>query len=813
MLSAGKNPVLTTLSEIKDFILSAIRGSASGEVRAFGIVGERLANAIASVNPRIDVYGNYIELNADDLRESYKRHANPKETGDIPLSETDFVNIPDHLNHFDYVLGTNVYNGKVEIHLAKKIADGYVHIITVSSKERGSLQVTKLIGVSADKFESKYGKKIERTAGSPRGQTANAEDSNPSTTARLTAGDPSINTIPQVGDGVNTYDMQKSAENSVPVDGDLGIIGVRASALDRAFMDMSEEERSSLIAAFEKNTGTRVVFDETIGADGKYENGVIYVNPNTATPMTVIKHELTHYLEKSGSYNDFMNFVFGSQAFAEWLRSKGQTQSEMRKEIIDRYAAAGKPLGQHGVDAGFEANQEILANFVGEKLFRDVNALAELAQKNRKWYQVLWDFVKGLFTKYQGTPIERELRQMERMFEKALQQRKAMKPNAGKGTAKFSFGVTQSDIDDYVDKAAMKENTEDIKKYAEPSEKLINEVANEIDLNGYTHALRDNDIRHIYNSHGVNTNEKYPVTDEDIKRIPDIVENYDKVFVKTNARGKPGIVYVKVGPDNVVYYVEAVTTEYHNEKLLVNKQMVKTGIGEIPNLHGLIDAINKKESSSQYLADLQEIRKAYVQDVKGNYSIDDIEPQNGADVNTQYTQDGAKYSVPPVLEAEETVERQGVVPEYTAQTGMEQFTDEQLREELRRRNPKANPLDIARLTAEDADTTPELGKSTVRNRKGDGESAFAGSLQGADIFDDRLKELAATDNKISRYDRIANKETMDAANKALNEGGAAYARAWEHKNSNTFTAEDVAVGSKKRAGTIRYRRVFPFGLI
>ncbi|MBR5539825.1 MAG: hypothetical protein IKU56_00400, partial [Clostridia bacterium] len=214
----------------------------------------------------------------------------------------------------------------------------------------------------------------------------------------------------------------------------------------------------------------------------------------------------------------------------------------------------------------------------------------------------------------------------------------------------------------------------------------------------------------------------------------------------------------------------------------------------IPNLHGLIDAINKKESSSQYLADLQEIRKAYVQDVKGNYSINDIEPQNGADVNTQYTQDGAKYSVPPVLEAEETEERQGVVPEYTAQTGMEQFTDEQLREELRRRNPKANPLDIAQLTPEDADTTPELGKSTVRNRKGDGDSAFAGSLQGADIFDDRLKDLTATDDKISRYDRIANEETMEAANKALNEGGAAYAHAWEHKNSNTFTAEDVAVG-------------------
>ena len=36
-------------------------------------------------------------------------------------------------------------------------------------------------------------------------------------------------------------------------------------------------------------------------------------------------------------------------------------------------------------------------------------------------------------------------------------------------------------------------------------------------------------------------------------------------------------------------------------------------------LRGLISAINKKEGTTRYLADLQEIRKAYVQDVTGEY--------------------------------------------------------------------------------------------------------------------------------------------------------------------------------------------------
>ena len=226
----------------------------------------------------------------------------------------------------------------------------------------------------------------------------------------------------------------------------------------------------------------------------------------------------------------------------------------------------------------------------------------------------------------------------DRTFWKGVYAEGVTRMNEGKmhvsSEVKYSFGVTQADIDQYVEDAYAKQNTEDYKPYADVDERLVADVASEIDITGYSHALRDNDIRHIRNSHGEQTNEKYPVTKEDIARIPDIVANYDKVFVKTNANKEPGFVYVKVGENNVTYYVEAVTTQYHNEKLLVNKQMIKTGTDEIPNLVGLIAAITKKESSSQYLTDLQKIREAYVQDVKENYSINMI-PQESDSVNSQ----------------------------------------------------------------------------------------------------------------------------------------------------------------------------------
>ncbi len=143
------------------------------------------------------------------------------------------------------------------------------------------------------------------------------------------------------------------------------------------------------------------------------------------------------------------------------------------------------------------------------------------------------------------------------------------------------FGVTQDDINDYVDRAGSKTNSADHLKYAEPSKRLIQDVQDEIDISGYIHTLRDNDIRHIYNSHGEKTNEKYPITPADIKAIPNIVYNYDKVFVVKRAgkdAGSPertGIIYVKVNKDNTVYYLEQATDQYHNENLLVNKQMIK----------------------------------------------------------------------------------------------------------------------------------------------------------------------------------------------------------------------------------------------
>ncbi len=199
MIDAGKNPIIVSNVEFKKFISDVIHGKASGEVRAFKKVGKRLADAIQAKRKNLYVFDRYLEINADDLREAYKRHLKPKEKGDIPLKESDFERIPEYIDNFDGVLSVDTYNDKVDVHLYKEVEDGYIKILTVVSKERNSLQVSKLIGVSKEKFEKKYAKKIEGSTGSPQ----SLYDSNPSTTARHTADAPSTSSIPDYGKKVN----------------------------------------------------------------------------------------------------------------------------------------------------------------------------------------------------------------------------------------------------------------------------------------------------------------------------------------------------------------------------------------------------------------------------------------------------------------------------------------------------------------------------------------------------------------------------------------------------------------------------------
>ena len=364
--------------------------------------------------------------------------------------------------------------------------------------------------------------------------------------------------------------------------------------------------------------------------------------------LRTASHELTHFIQ-NWNPSEYENL---KKAVLDYLEKQ-------EKGSVDRLAAKKISIYENqGEKLTLEnAVDEVVADGC-EMFLKDSTAVTELARENmtlaekiKSWIDGYIENIKKAFARVAPHSEEAQLlshnqaefEKIQKLWDSALKNAARNSRTLGTietdGKTQFSFGVTQDEINDYVEKAKIKENEKDYKKYAKVTDKLLSDVSEEIDLKGYSHALRDNDIRHILNSHGETTNEKYPVTLDDIKAIPYIVENYDKVFYKTNDKGQPGVIYIKVGSNNVVYYVEAITEKYGSEKLLINKQMIKTGFENIPKLFGLKTAITKKQTEFEFLSDLLQIRKAYAQSEYQNQPVNNSIPNPDKNVKQKSAHD------------------------------------------------------------------------------------------------------------------------------------------------------------------------------
>lgn len=82
----------------------------------------------------------------------------------------------------------------------------------------------------------------------------------------------------------------------------------------------------------------------------------------------------------------------------------------------------------------------------------------------------------------------------------------------------------------------------------------------------------------------------------------------------------------------------------------------------------------------------------------------------------------------------------------------------------------SNPLEISKLTKEDADTTPLLPKRTYQ--KGDGESSFYNNItEKSKFLNEDLREMMKNEENIQYYQEITNKDTLEKAYEKLQEVG------------------------------------------
>lgn len=104
-----------------------------------------------------------------------------------------------------------------------------------------------------------------------------------------------------------------------------------------------------------------------------------------------------------------------------------------------------------------------------------------------------------------------------------------------------------------------------------------------------------------------------------------------------------------------------------------------------------------------------------------------------------------------------------------------------------------NPLEISKITKEDANTTPILKKINVST--GDGESRFASNIKNkTDMLSQSSKDTILSSDDVRFYQKVTNQESLEKAFERLNKNGRSETENWLRKNSENATSVDVAEG-------------------
>ncbi len=154
-----------------------------------------------------------------------------------------------------------------------------------------------------------------------------------------------------------------------------------------------------------------------------------------------------------------MNGIMDSQAFKNWVRSKGYADSDSVSATMAMNAEYIKRWKFNGKDAEHKANIEMVADFVGENLFGGKNGLTKLEQAIKQmqpktvktfkeWILNILDKLKSAL---QSIGKHTEIEALERDFVRICDE--AMK-NAGKKQAEGEKGQKENSTEGGVEYSA-----------------------------------------------------------------------------------------------------------------------------------------------------------------------------------------------------------------------------------------------------------------------------------------------------------------------------------------------------------------------
>lgn len=517
-------------------------------------------------------------------------------------------------------------------------------------------------------------------------------------------------------------------------------------------------------ARIAEQTGRNIQFVETLGngIEGKYDaaTGTLTIAADSPHPVkAILKHELTHSLEGTRAYTELSDFVM-----AEFVQKDAETDGMSVEEFIQakmtQYAESGETLTREG------AVKELVADYCAAKLFADEKAIRQLSAEKPSVARRIWAWLRSVRTKLLGTKQEKLVAKAEALYRDAL-----MGPTRTNKQVQYKLNPDfQSEYD-----AWDKKNPRITFQVGTTPDVLVSL--------GIPDTTISWDASKI-----IKIKAKHPeMTDNIIKQVPYILEN--PIIVMES----------KTSDSRITLFGEVFS---HNKPILAVLELnpegrngVKLDELKIASAYGKDNAQRFIDSSRLLYVDKNKKRTSEWESRTGlQLPVGDF--ITGSNTTVPQSTDSVNTSIPSGDE-NSTQSAIGFLGEDTA-AAMKRLVEQYGRN-------SSNPVEIGRLTPMDADTTPAVSGGsrdtgtgytvpTESAAEGDAASHFSKSIEKASIFDDDFKKLSLEDVGISTYDSITNKETLRAANKALNDGGYRAVTEWFSKSADEATPEDIATG-------------------
>ena len=251
---------------------------------------------------------------------------------------------------------------------------------------------------------------------------------------------------------------------------------------------------------------------------------------------------------------------------APWNDDTGKNE-----DAVFNFDQSLKEFGMGAAIGGILGGGQMLAQGIAARGQRIVDPTAS------PFDQAVLDTLQGVQTPENVTQVREPTDLDNIIMETQMQLQSGISPEVATNKpkdVKNLLNATKEQISRFIQNAFNKQNQYQFLKLSDVSPELAETLRTAgIEVDGYAHALRDNDLRHVDISHGSQSNDKYQVTANVMEQAQNIIDNYDNLYRGYDTKGgNPTVVYEKQ-MGNRTFYVEEVL----DDGVLATKQMLITG--------------------------------------------------------------------------------------------------------------------------------------------------------------------------------------------------------------------------------------------